>query len=268
MTSGRNPAASMARAVPKPKDPWPCPISKITPRSRAATISSRTPPSGAAGELGNGRKQWVSTSPLRSRDKTSSRLGGGKSRWHITGRLTASATSSAMSSGATPEVPPALLPTRTLMPTTRSRCSSATFLHSRRSSRRISAHSPTITLALNAKMPAKETLRYGKIRTGADFAVSQRLFRWHLRVQRKRDGGRVRRYPPARPSRVPKDRGGTPGPRCRHQGARRKQGGRHLGCGTARHGARGRGGREPPGDVPSRFPAAEPARGFVSAPQG
>ena len=75
----------------------------------AAPRASRTPRGSAprTGALGKGRKQCVSTSPLRNRDSTSRRLGGGKSRCAMTGRPVASATSSAMSSGATPEVPPA-----------------------------------------------------------------------------------------------------------------------------------------------------------------
>lgn len=71
----------------------------------------------------------------------------------MTGMPTSSATSSAMSSGAMPDVPLADRPTRTLMPTTMSRLAAATRAHSRESSRRMSAHSPTITDWLKAKMP-------------------------------------------------------------------------------------------------------------------
>ena len=55
MTSGRNPAASRPRHAWKPNDPAPCPMSKVTPRSRASSASSRTPPSPRNSELGNGR---------------------------------------------------------------------------------------------------------------------------------------------------------------------------------------------------------------------
>src|SRR6266567_2246218 len=61
-------------------------MSKMTPRSRAASTSSRTTPSGETGVLGNGRKQCVRMSPLRSRDITSERYGGGASRCVISGR--------------------------------------------------------------------------------------------------------------------------------------------------------------------------------------
>ena len=71
-----------------------------------------------------------------------------------------------MSSGATPLEPPAPRPTRTLMPTMRSRFSRAMRTHSPRSSRRRSEASPTITVRLKAKMPANETLRNARIRTG------------------------------------------------------------------------------------------------------
>ena len=153
ITSGLNPAASIARPVAKPKEPPPWPISKITPRSRAALISGRTAPAGDEGALGNGRKQWVRMSPGRRRAITSSRDGGGWSRWAISGRPSSSAASSAMSMGAMPEAPPAPRPTRTLMPTIRSAFSRATRTHSLRSSRRRSEHSPTITVLENAKIP-------------------------------------------------------------------------------------------------------------------
>ena len=77
----------------------------------------------------------------------------------MTGRPSSSATSIAMSSGAIPLAPPAPRPTRTLMPTIRSLFSRATRTHSLRSRSRRSDASPTITVRLNAKMPANETLR-------------------------------------------------------------------------------------------------------------
>ena len=159
-----NPAASMARPVPKPNEPLPWPMSKMTPRSRAARVSSRTAPSARAGLFGKERKQCVSTSPGRSRSMTSRRLGGGKSRCAMTGNPNSSATSMAMSSGAMPLDPPAPRPTLTLIPTTRSACSRATRTHSRASSRRMSWHSPTITASLKANIPGKETLRNGSTR--------------------------------------------------------------------------------------------------------
>jgi hypothetical protein len=159
ITSGRKPAASMPRVVPKPNEPPPWPMSKITPRARAARISSRTLPSGRTGALGKGRKQWVRMSPGRSRSTTSRRDGGGLSRWAITGRPSSSATSRAMSSGFAPESPLAERPTRTLMPSTRSLCSRATRTASRGSIRRMSEFSPTITVLEKAKMPGKAMLR-------------------------------------------------------------------------------------------------------------
>ena len=166
ITSGWKPAASIARQVAKPHEPAPWPMSKITPRSRAARTSGRTPPPGCDGALGNGRKQCVRMSPGRRRPITSARDGGGWSRCAISGRPVASATSSAMSSGAMPELPLAPRPTRTLMPTIRSACACATRTHSPRSSRRRSSHSPTITVFENAKMPANDRFSSGRIRTG------------------------------------------------------------------------------------------------------
>ncbi len=69
---GRKPLASMARAVLKANEPLPWPMSKITPRSRARSTAGFTVPCAVAGELGKGRKQWVSTSPMRRRSTTSS----------------------------------------------------------------------------------------------------------------------------------------------------------------------------------------------------
>ena len=162
----------MARLVPKPQEPPPWPMSKITPRSRAASTSGRTPPPGIEGAFGNGRKQWVRMSSLRRRDITSMREGGGWSRWAISGRPSSSATSSAMSIGAMPELPLAPRPTRTLTPTIRSRLSRATRRHSRMSSRRRSSHSPTITVPENAKMPANDKLISGRIRTGSAGSIT------------------------------------------------------------------------------------------------
>jgi len=72
IVSGMKPLASMARAVLKANDPLPWPISKITPRLRAASTAGLTLPWALAGVLGNGRNAWVSTSPGRSRLITSS----------------------------------------------------------------------------------------------------------------------------------------------------------------------------------------------------
>jgi len=71
MMSGGNPATSIASATVKSNDPLPWPMSKITPRSRACQQASRTRPSAWQGALGNGLKQWVSTSPGRSSASTS-----------------------------------------------------------------------------------------------------------------------------------------------------------------------------------------------------
>ena len=105
-----NPAVSIASAVRKPNEPLPCPMSKMTPRRRASSTSSRIRPSCCTGASGNGRKQCVRMSPRRRRVSTSSRLGGGLSRCAMTGNPVSSATSSAMSRGATPEAPPAFAP--------------------------------------------------------------------------------------------------------------------------------------------------------------
>ncbi len=59
------------RATLKENEPMPWPTSKNTPRWRAASTSGRTWPSLVVGVLGKGRKQCVSTSPLRSRSTTS-----------------------------------------------------------------------------------------------------------------------------------------------------------------------------------------------------
>ena len=59
------------------------------------------------GALGQGRKQWVSTSPGRSASSTSFWLGGALSICAITGSPSRSATSSARCSGAMPDMPPA-----------------------------------------------------------------------------------------------------------------------------------------------------------------
>ena len=72
MVSGRKPLASMARAVLKANEPLPWPMSNLTPRLRASSTSCLTVPWWVAGELGNGRKACVRTSPGRSRPITSS----------------------------------------------------------------------------------------------------------------------------------------------------------------------------------------------------
>ena len=107
MLSGRKPASIMARAEGNAKDPMPCPVSKMTPRSRAFRTHSSTLPSARAGELGNGRRQWVSTSPGRSSASTSSITGNGWSRWTITLMPTRSATWRATFSGPIPWSAPA-----------------------------------------------------------------------------------------------------------------------------------------------------------------
>src|SRR6516225_4135811 len=65
--------------------------------------------------------------------------------WAITGMPTSSATCSAMSSGKVPERPEARAPTRTLIPTIKSRLAFATSIASIGAISRISSHSPTIT---------------------------------------------------------------------------------------------------------------------------
>ena len=168
MHSGKKPAPIIASAVTNPNEPCPCPISNITPRSLAAMISSRTAPSRIlAGALGNGRKQCVRMSPFRNRETTSSRLGGGLSRWHITGRPNSSATSSARSSGAGPWPSLAVMPTRTFMPKISSGYSLATFRQAAGFNRRRSPHSPTMMSLLNAKIPGYEILRNARILVSA-----------------------------------------------------------------------------------------------------
>ncbi len=159
ITSGLKPSASIARAVWKPNEPLPWPMSKITPRSRAALTSARMSWPWVTGALGKGRKQWVRISPLRSLGITSSWVGGGMSIWVMTGSCSSSAACRARSSGATPVPPPAIRPARTLTPTTRSRCSRAARTASAGSHKRRSPHSPTMTFWLKPKMPAKEMLR-------------------------------------------------------------------------------------------------------------
>ena len=72
MVSGLKPWASIVRAVFQPNDPLPWPMSNSTPRCRAASTSGLIWPSRVTGEFGKGRKQWVSTSPGRSRSTTAS----------------------------------------------------------------------------------------------------------------------------------------------------------------------------------------------------
>ena len=72
IVSGGKPLASIARAVLKAKEPMPWPMSNSTPRLRAASTAAFTVPCAVAGELGKGRKAWVSTSPGRNMAITSS----------------------------------------------------------------------------------------------------------------------------------------------------------------------------------------------------
>ena len=147
-------------------------MSKITPRSRAASTSSRTPPPGLDGAFGKGRKQCVRMSPGRRRDSTSAREGGEWSRWAISISPASSATSSARSTGAMPAPALALRPTRTLMPTIMSACSRATARQDLASSRRTSCDSPYITAREKAKMPGKDRFSSGTMRTGRDGSIT------------------------------------------------------------------------------------------------